>query len=667
MTENALHALKQLILAKTEGTPFFMEEVVQTLVEEQILIGERGQYRLDHAVTDSHISPTVQGVLASRIDRLAPDEKALLQQLAVIGREFPLNLLRQVIPQSEDKLYRLLSSLQHKEFLYEQPAFPEVKYLFKHALTQEVAYNSVLIERRNALHEQTAQAIEQLYHGRLEEHYSELAHHYSRSGNTEKAIAYLHKAGQQAVQRSANEDAIRHLTTAIELLKTLPATSARDRQELTLQIIFGFLLRAAKGYAAPEVEQIYNRARELCQHIGTPSERFAVLRGLWGIYVGRGQLQLASELGSTMLELAQHEQDPTLLLEAHRDMGLGLLSQGNLAPARAHFEQAITLYDPQQHHALASLYAVDPGIDSRSWETHVLWYLGYPEQALQLSRETLALVHAVANRFNLASALVHASTFHLFRREGQLAQERAEAAMTMSTEYVFPVLQAWSALQYGGVLIEQGQITQAIAQLRQVITALQAHAADGLLPDAFARLAEAYKRNGQIQEGFDALAEASDRVMKTGRYLQEAELHRLKGELTLQKDSKEHGAGSTEQGAGSEEHGARIETNTQPLAPNTQLEAEACFLKAIEIAQKQQAKSLELRATVSLARLWQQQALEQGTGSPQHGTRTKLTEAHQMLSDIYNWFTEGFDTKDLQEAKALLKELSHCVIDGLLR
>ena len=186
-----LQDLKRLILEKTEGTPFFMEEVVQTLVDEQVLKGERGNYRLSQEVTNLRISPTVQGVLAARIDRLALEEKALLQQLAVIGREFPLNLVRHVITQPEDDLYRLLSTLQHKEFLYEQPAFPEVEYLFKHALTHEVAYNSVLIERRKALHKQTAQTIEQLFHDRLEEHYSELAHHYSSSGNTEKAVTYL--------------------------------------------------------------------------------------------------------------------------------------------------------------------------------------------------------------------------------------------------------------------------------------------------------------------------------------------------------------------------------------------------------------------------------------------------------------------------------------------
>jgi len=232
-----------------------------------------------------HISPTVQGILAARIDRLAPDEKALLQQLAVLGREFPLGLVRQVIVQPAEELYRLLSSFQRKEFLYEQPAFPEVEYIFKHALTQEVAYNSVLIERRKLLHEQVGQAIEQRYHDRLEEYYNELARHYSRSDNTQKAIDYLRRAGQQAVQQSANAEAITHLTTALEFLRTLPDTPERVQHELGLYLTLGPVLMNIKGFAAPEVGALYTRARELCQQGGDTSQLFPVLSGPLEVFI----------------------------------------------------------------------------------------------------------------------------------------------------------------------------------------------------------------------------------------------------------------------------------------------------------------------------------------------------------------------------------------------
>jgi len=235
---------------------------------------------LEKVPTELHISPTVQGVLAARIDRLAVEEKEFVQQVAVIGREFSVSLLRQVVTEPEEDLYRLLASLQRKEFLYEQPAFPEVEYIFKHALTQEVAYGSVLVERRKAVHERAGQAIEALYRSSLEDHYSELAHHYSRSGNIPKAIEYLQLAGQQAVRRSANTEAISHLTAALALLQTQPDTPERSQYELTLHLSLGPALVATKGYASPEVEKTYTRARELCRRA---TYTFQLFRALWGL------------------------------------------------------------------------------------------------------------------------------------------------------------------------------------------------------------------------------------------------------------------------------------------------------------------------------------------------------------------------------------------------
>jgi predicted ATPase len=274
----ALHSLRQLILTKTEGNPFFMEEIVQTLIEEGIL--ETGR----HAGTrptlplpiDSLIPATVQGVLTARIDRLTPEEKALLQTLAVIGKKFSLTLLVQVVEQTEEELQRLLDRLQRAELIYQQPSLPEVEYAFKHALTQEVAYSSLLLERRRMLHERTAQAIETLGSQQLEEHYSDLAHHYSHSGNTPKAVQYLHLAGEQEVQRSANTEAIQHFTTALALLKDLPESPERTQKELALQIALGIPLVVTKGIASPEVGDTYNRALELFQQVGETTKQFIV-------------------------------------------------------------------------------------------------------------------------------------------------------------------------------------------------------------------------------------------------------------------------------------------------------------------------------------------------------------------------------------------------------
>jgi class 3 adenylate cyclase len=282
----ALQPLKPFILAKTAGNPFFMEEMVQTLVDQGMLRRDpAGGMQLVVPVTGSALAalqlpPTVQGVLAARIDRLPADEKALLQTLAVLGKEFAWSLLTQVTGQPEEDLQRILAQLQAEEFIYEHPAFPEPEYTFKHALTQEVAYNAVLLERRRGLHERAAQAIEGLFPERLPEHYHALAHHYSRSGNTAKAVDYLQRAGQQAVERSAYADAMSHLTAALDLLTTLPESRVRSQQELAIQITLSMALRVTKGGGAPEVERLYTRARELCEQVGELPQLFRVLWGL---------------------------------------------------------------------------------------------------------------------------------------------------------------------------------------------------------------------------------------------------------------------------------------------------------------------------------------------------------------------------------------------------
>ena len=623
--------LTRFILEKTEGNPFFMEEIVQALVEQGLLIvgAHSGAPLLARPLADIKIPTTVQGVLAARIDRLPPEEKALLQTLAVLGKEFSWSLLKQVVDKPEDELHLLLSHLQTAEFIYEQPAFPEIEYTFKHALTQEVAYTSLLQERRKAIHERTAQAVEALFHSRLEDHYGELAHHYTRSGNTQKAIEYLGLAGQQAMQRSANAEAITHLTTALELLKTLPDTPERIQQELTLQVALGAPLRITKGYGAPEVEQTFTRARELCQQLGDTPQLFPVLWGLWYMYYIRAEYQTARELGTQCLALAQSAQDPGLLVEAHFVLGANLFILGEFAPAREQFEQGIALYDPKQHHSHAFLYGQDPGVASSSVAAWVLWHLGYPEQARQRTYTALTLARELSHPYSLVYAFLCAAWLHECRREGQAGQELAESAITLCTEQGFSLNLAWGTMLRGWALAEQGQGEEGIAQIRQGLAAWKATGTEILRPYYLALLAEVHGKAGQTEEGLSALAEALECVHKTGERNSEAEMYRLKGTLTLQ--SKVQSPKS------------KVEESSESDVRSPESEAEACFHKAIEIARRQQAKSLELRAVMSLARLWQQQG--------------KQDEAHRMLVEIYSWFTEGFDTADLQEAKALLQEL----------
>src|SRR5713101_1589474 len=534
--ESPLQPFKQLILTKTAGNPFFMEEIIKALFDQGVLARDPAGVFLTKAVTDIQIPPTVQGVLAARIDRLSAEEKDLLQTLAVIGKEFAFSLLKHVATTLEEQLRGLLSHLQTEEFIYEQPAFPEPEYTFKHALTQEVAYSSLLIERRRALHERTAQGIEEVFGNRLEDYYSELVHHYSHRGNTEKAIQYLQMAGQQAVQHSAYTEAISHLTVAIELLATLPDTPARARQELALQIALGTPLVITKGYGVPEVAKVYTRVRELYQQVENPSQFLSVFFALWRFYFVRGAYQTAHELAEQFTHQAQGIQDPALLLPAQLVPGLTLFRLGEFASARTHLEQGIALYDPEKHRidrAGAFVYGQDPGLMCLSYAAWILWHLGYPDQALKRGQQALSLAHELAHPFSLAFALQFIASVHRFRREGRAVQERAEAVIALAREQGFPYWVAGGTFVLGLALVEQGQKEDGIAQIRQGIDAWKAMGIERMGQPSIL-LAEAYGEVGQAEAGLSLLAQALAEVQESGEQWWKAELYRIKGQLTLQ-------------------------------------------------------------------------------------------------------------------------------------
>ena len=357
---------------------------------------------------------------------------------------------------------------------------------------------------------------------------------------------------------------------------------------------------------------------ELCRQEGKPTQLFPALGGLWQFYCVRAEYQKGREIGEQLLTLAQTVQDPALLLVAHDALGQTFHWLGEFVLAREYLQQSIARYDPQQHRSLAFLLGgEDPGVACRSFAASTLWFLGYLDQALPRQREALTLAHELSHPFSLAVALGAAAVLHQLRREGHLARERAEALITLSTEQGILFWGAIGTIQCGWARAEQGQIEEGITQIRQGLIAYQATGAELWRPYFLALLAEAYGKVGQAEEGLTALAEALTVADKTGERFYEAELYRLKGELTLQSNSQ------------------------SPESPTR--EAEECFLKAIDIARGQSAKSLELRAVMSLSRLWQPQG--------------KREEARQMLAEIYGWFTEGFDTADLKDAKALLDEL----------
>jgi predicted ATPase len=364
--------------------------------------------------------------------------------------------------------------------------------------------------------------------------------------------------------------------------------------------------------AAPEVEQAYARARQLCLQVGDAPQLFPVLWGLWWFYEAKPDLQAAYELAQQLLNLAGRGDDSALLIQAHRAMGQTLFWRGEFASARAHLEQAIARYDPQQHRSLAFTYGMHAGVPTRGFAAHVLWYLGYPDRALEAMYEALSIAAELTHPLTAVMINVFAAWMRAYRREPHLVQGPAESALKLAREQQLAFFVAHAMVLQGWARVRQGEGEQAIADIRRGIAAYRATGAELETSYWFALLAEACATFGAVEEGLAALTEALDLVATTGGRFCHAELFRLKGELLLK----------------------RAEPN----------QAELSFREAIHVASIQHAKLLELRAAISLARLWRDQG--------------KRTEARELLAPVYSWFTEGFNTLDLKEAKALLDELA---------
>ena len=465
--------LKRLIIERTEGTPFFMEEIVQALFEDGVL-QRNGAVKLAKSMNTVKVPGTVQGVLAARIDRLPTPEKELLQTLAVLGREFPFGLVRSVTLKPDDDLKRMLSELQLAEFIYEQPAIGDVEYIFKHALTQEVAYNGLLVERRKFLHERTGVALESLFARQLDDHLDELAHHYSHSDNVKKAVEYMGRAGQQALQRSAYAYAIDRLTAAIDLLQRQPESPECNQRELLLQSTVGPAFMAVKGYAAPETERAYTRARELCEQLGDDSQLSPVLWGLCMNHLLGGEYRTAYGLAEQLLRRELGTPDPALLLYTNLALGFTSYYMGGFLLARKQLETAFSLYRPERDRLLAIRYGYDAGVICLPHVAWALWQLGYPDQALKRRDETVALCQGLSHPFSLANAGVLVSFLHQYRREASAAKESAESAILLSAEHGYADRLAYATSLRGWAMSEQGRNEEGIAQIREGLAALRA-------------------------------------------------------------------------------------------------------------------------------------------------------------------------------------------------
>jgi predicted ATPase len=604
--------IQEQLLEKTNGVPLFVEELTKMVLESGLVKEQKGHYELAGPLQPLAIPSTLQDSLMARLERQGLG-KQVAQVGATLGREFSYGVLQAISPLDEVTLQQGLEQLVRAEILYQRGLPPQAQYFFKHVLIQEAAYQSLLRRTRRQYHHQIAQVLEERFPEIGKERPELLAHHYTEAGLSARAVVYLQQAGQRAIEHSAYVEAMAHLRQGLALTTTLPDTPARVQHALALYMALGMTLAVTQGYAAPEVEHAYLQARECCWKVGDPASLFTVLRGLWLVYLVRGELRRALEQGEHLLRLAERQQERTLLVEAHRAVGTSLFFLGELTASWTPLERGISLYEAQQHRPLILPPGGDAGMACLVYTAWSLWLRGYPDQALERIRATLSLAQQCQHAFCLAFALTWAAEIYQCRRESQAVSRQAETSLTLAHQHKFPLLMAMSMMFQGWVLAEQGQEDEGIERLRQGIAAFRATGAELLRPHFLSILAEAYGRSKRPDQGLEVLNEALALLDKTGERLHEAECYRLKGQLLLDRSIDNHAA------------------------------AEACFHQACTMARHHQAKSLELRAAMSLSRLWQQQG--------------KQGRARHLLGEVYGWFSEGFETGDLKEAKALLDEL----------
>ncbi len=633
-----------LLHQRTGGNPLFLVNTVDDLIRQGVFVEEAGRHTVSAdaaTVVTEGIPDTVRQLIERQLERLSETEQRLLEVASVAGAHFVvaevaagLQTDSETVELTCERLARAGQWLRATGIAEWPDSTICGRYSFLHAVHHEVVYARLAEVRRISLHRRITARKEAAYGERVREVAAELAVHCEKGRELTRAADYLGKAGENAVRRGAHQEAIAHLRRGLDILHTFPPTPERDEQELRLDLALVESLIATKGYGSPDVERAYTRARELCRQGGDPHQRLLVLWALSGLYLTRAELQSAQELGEQLLHLAHDVHDSALLPAAHLVLGQPLFHLGELVLAHAHLEQSTALYDRRTYHPAGSSKR-DPGVASLCYKAWVLWLLGYPEQALTCTHAAFNLAQELNDPLEVAWALNYASGLHFFRREQQAAQEQAEAAIQLSTEREFPFWAAMGTLMEGWALAMQGRGEEGIARMYQGLATWQAMGVVVGQPGFLAMLAEAQGAADQVEEGLRTLADGFALVAKTGERYYEAELYRLKGELTL--------AGARGWGLGASSSSPQVPSLKPHASRAVEQEAEECFLKAIDIARSQEAKSLELRAAMSLARLWRQQG--------------KSIEARALLEDIYLWFTEGFDTKDLQDAAALLCEL----------
>ena len=600
------------VTTKTDGIPLFVEELTKTILESGWLTESGGRYELSAALRSLPIPTSLQASLMTRIDRLA-SAKPVAQRAAALGRAFSYRLLHAVWPGDEPTLRRELGRLLDAELLFQRGSPPDETYVFKHALVQDATYQSLLKPTRQQYHREIAAALIRDFRETAEQEPEIVAHHYTEAGMREDAIVYWERAGLRAIQRSGNVEAINHLRTGLGLLEVLPPSTERTARELALQVALGAPMVMTRGYASPDVAMVYGRARDLCRELGETRHVFTVVWGLWMFHAVRSEFSVGRELAEQLGRIAHDVGDTALLVEAHMALGITAYHVGRFADALAHFDEVKRHYDISRHATLAYRSGQDPGAACLYYGAHALWLLGYPDRARARADEGYALIERLAHPHTRAVGLSFGAMLASFRREPDAARSIAGSAIALSTEHGFPFWAALAQIVHGWAVAMQGDGDAGIAEMRNGLSAFRLTGARMTWPHRLILLADALAHDGRFAEALDVLGEARVATVDTGETWWNAELERLTGELLL----------------------ATSVANDKV--------AEGALRRAIDTAARQEAKSLELRATMPLVREWDR-----------NGRRD---EARALLERTLGWFTEGFSTPDLMAARSLLDKL----------
>jgi len=610
--------VRQDIIQRTDGIPLFVEEMTKAVVEAE----SEGEARRTAAAVPSPalaVPPSLHASLMARLDRLGP-AKELAQIGAAIGREFSHALLAAVMRDAEPGLGSALDRLIQAGLLFRHGVPPNASYLFKHALVQDTAYGTLLREPKRALHAHIGQVLESQFAEIAESQPELLAHHCTEAGLIEKAAGLWGKAGQRSLSRSALVEAAAQLTRALAQIASLPSTASHRREQIKFQVGLTNALMHTKGYAAPDTKASLDRARALIERaeaLGEPPEDslllFSILYGFWAANFVAFNGDAICELATQFLVLAEKQRAPVPLMIGHRLLGTSLMFTGNIVQSRIHYDQAIALYDPAEHRPLATRFSQDVGVTILSLRPLALWLLGYPDAACRDTEHALKNAGDIGQAGTLMFALTNATLTHIHCRGFAAANAAADELTALAGEKGALYWKGYGMMLQGCLLALAGKASNAVQMITSGIITCRSTGSTAMMPWYLSNLARAYAEIDQYGEAWSCIDEAVTAVDRAKEKWCEAEIHRTGGEIALM--------------------------SPEPDAAK----AEAYFDRALAMARSQQAKSWELRAATSMARLWRDQG--------------KRQRAHDLLAPVYDWFTEGFDTLDLREAKALLEQL----------